>query len=120
MKWTPENCYAEYARRGDVENRFKELHYDLAFDRTSCTSFLANQFRNLMTAAAYVLYQCLRTAAETTDCARAQVSTLRLRLIKIGVAVIESARRLLFNGPLSFPWFQTWRTVAAALARPSG
>lgn len=119
MNWTPANCYAEYARRGDVENRFKELHYDLAFDRTSCTSFLANQFRNLMTAAAYGLYQCLRTAAQATDCARAQVSTLRLRLIKIGVAVIESARRMLFNGPLSFPWFETWRAVAAALARPS-
>lgn len=119
MKWTPENCYTEYVQRGDVENRFKELHDGLAFDRTSCTAFLANQFRNLMTAAAYALYQCLRTAAKSTDCARAQVSTLRLRLIKIGVAVIESARRLLFNGPLSFPWFETWRSVAAALARPS-
>lgn len=118
MKWTPEHCWAEYARRGDVENRFKELHYGLGFDRTSCTAFLANQFRNLMTAASYILFQHIRTAAQGTDCARSQVSTLRERLIKIGVAVIESARRLLFNGPLSFPWFETWRTIATALASP--
>ena len=29
--------------RGDIENRLKELH-ELEIDRTSCTSFWANQF----------------------------------------------------------------------------
>ncbi len=120
LKWTPENCYTEYVQRGDVENRFKELHYSLAFGRTSCTAFLANQFRNLLTAASYILFQTIRTAAQSTEFARSQVSTLRERLIKIGVAVIESARRLLFNGPLSFPWLESWRAIAVALGRPSG
>ena len=50
--------------------------------RTSCTSFWANQFRVLMTAAAYVLMQELRLRLARTDCARAQVSTLRQRFLK--------------------------------------
>jgi len=50
----PERVYAIYRGRGDMENRIKELHHGLEVDRTSCTSFKANQFRVLLTAAAYV------------------------------------------------------------------
>ena len=39
-----------YCGRGDVENRLKELHHGLELDRTSCSRFLANQFRVLLTA----------------------------------------------------------------------
>ncbi|MGB0109791.1 MAG: hypothetical protein WBP52_14940, partial [Terriglobales bacterium] len=42
-----------------------ELHH-LEIDRTSCTSFWANQFRVLLTAAAYVLMQELRLRAAGT------------------------------------------------------
>ena len=56
----PENVYAWYCGRGDSENRIKELKRDLAIDRTSCSKFAANQFRVLMTAAAFVLFQELR------------------------------------------------------------
>jgi hypothetical protein len=76
----PERIYALYRGRGDMENRIKELHHGLEVDRTSCTSFLANQFRVLMTAAAYVLMQELRLHAAGTDLAAAQVGTLRERL----------------------------------------
>lgn len=115
LAWKPKRVYRFYAGRGDVENRIKELHYGLAFDRTSCTSFWANQFRILLVAAAYTLYQQLRRDAAGTDCARAQVWTLRDRLIKIGVVVRESVRRILVEGPLAFPWFGTWRHIAFRL-----
>src|SRR5258708_6285314 len=63
MKQSPQWIYERvYCQRGDVENRLKELH-DLEIDRTSCTSFWANQFRVLLTAAAYVLMQELRLRA---------------------------------------------------------
>jgi len=42
----------------------------LQIDRTSCSDFWANQFRVLLTAAAYVLLQELRLRAAGTDCAR--------------------------------------------------
>jgi hypothetical protein len=74
MKQTPQWLYEEiYCQRGEIENRIKELHA-LEIDRTSCSRFWANQFRVLLTAAAYVLMQELRLQAALTDCARAQVS----------------------------------------------
>src|SRR6201997_4881219 len=85
MRQSPQWIYERvYCQRGDIENRIKELH-DLEMDRTSCTSFWANQFRVLFTAAAYVLMQELRLRAAGTACARAQVHTLRERLLKLGV-----------------------------------
>lgn len=69
--------------RGEIENRIKELHHALEIDRTSCTDFWANLLRVLIAADAYVLMQELRLAAARTICARAQVSTLRDRLLKL-------------------------------------
>ncbi len=81
LRSAPRTVYQRYRDRGDVENRIKELQYGLQIDRTSCTRFWANQFRVLLTAAAYVLMQELRLNAKRTGCARAQVSTLRERLL---------------------------------------
>ena len=115
----PERVYAIYRGRGDMENRIKELHHGLEVDRTSCTSFLANQFRVLMTAAAYVLMQELRHHAAGTDLAAAQVGTLRERLFKLAAWVDRTVRRIVIHFPLSYPWAPTWRTIAAAVGATS-
>lgn len=120
LRNSPKATYRLYAQRGDMENRIKELHDGLDFDRTSCTAFLANQFRNLLTAAAYVLYQQLRRSAAGTDLAHAQVQTLRERLIKIGTTVLESVRRVVLQCPESFPWFTSWQKIAFACGALSG
>lgn len=109
-----------YCQRGDVENRIKELHHGLEIDRTSCTRFWANQLRVLMTAAAYVLMQELRTHAAGTSCARAQVSTLRERLIKLGVWVEQSVRRIVLHFPAAFPFKDDWYRLARALNASAG
>jgi len=114
-----ERVYAIYRGRGDMENRIKELHHGLEVDRTSCTSFLANQFRVLLTAAAYVLMQELRFRAAGTDFATAQVSTLRERLFKLGAWVDRTVRRIVIHLPLSCPWAPSWRTIAAAVGAKS-
>jgi len=115
----PERVYAIYRGRGDMENRIKELHHGLEVDRTSCTSFLANQFRVLMTAAAYVLMQELRLHAAGSDLAAAQVGTLRERLFKLAAWVDRTVRRIVIHFPLSYPWAPTWRAIAAALGATS-
>ena len=92
----PQRLYERaYCGRGDAENRIKELKHGLEIDRTSCTSFLANQFRVLLAAAACALLQELRHHARHTGCARAQIGTLQLRLLKLGAppAVVGAARR---------------------------
>jgi hypothetical protein len=117
---TPRAVYQCYRQRGEIENRIKELHHGLEIDRTSCSRFWANQFRVLLTAAAYVLMQELRLRAAHTACARAQVSTLRERLLKIGAWVEVSVRRVVLHLPVSFPFAQEWRRVAVALGASPG
>src|SRR6266849_4115074 len=111
----PQAVYAVYCQRGDVENRLKELHHGLEMDRTSCSTFVANQFRVLLTLASYILFQELRRRAAKTVCADAQVTTLRERLIKLAVWVERSVRRIVLHLPLSFPWLPAWRQLACAV-----
>ena len=115
----PQTVYAIYCQRGDMENRLKELHHGLEMDRTSCSRFLANQFRVLLTMAAYILFQELRRRAQGTVCADAQVTTLRERLIKLAVWVERSVRRIVLHLPTAFPWLRTWRQLARAVGATS-
>jgi hypothetical protein len=120
MKQSPQWIYEQvYCQRGDIENRIKELH-NLDIGRTSCTSFWANQFRVLLTAAAYVLMQELRLRAAGTACARAQVGMLRERLLKLGARVLVSVRRIVVHLPASFPFLPTFHRVALALGAATG
>jgi hypothetical protein len=115
----PETVYRIYRGRGDTENRIKELHHGLEIDRTSCTSFLANQLRVLMTAAAYVLMQEIRRRAAGTDLATVQISTLRERLLKLAVWVQKSVRRIVLHFPINFPWLTCWKQIAQAIPAAS-
>jgi hypothetical protein len=111
----PQAVYELYCQRGDMENRLKELHHGLEMDRTSCSRFLANQFRVLLTLAAYLLFQELGRRAQGTGCADAQVTTLRERLIKLAVWVERSVRRIVLHLPSAFPWLRPWRQIARAV-----
>lgn len=111
----PRTVYQFYCQRGDMENRLKELHHGLEMDRTSCSRFLANQFRVLLTLAAYILFQELQRRAGGTACADAQVTTLRERLIKLAVWVECSVRRIVLHLPATFPWLRAWRQIACAV-----
>ena len=116
LKTTPKFIYRKvYCMRGDIENRIKELKHGLEIDRTSCTSFKANQLRVLMTAAAYVLMQELRLKARRTGCARAQVNTLRLRLLKLGAWIESSLRRIVLHLPINTPYADDWRRIAISV-----
>jgi len=115
MKQTPQWLYEQvYCQRGEIENRIKELHA-MEIDRTSCSLFWANQFRVLLTAAAYVLMQELRLSAAGTNCARAQVWTLRERFLKLGARVMISVRRMVVHLPQSFPFLTTFQHMAMEL-----
>jgi hypothetical protein len=121
LKGAPQRLYERiYCQRGEIENRIKELHLGLQIDRTSCTRFLANQFRVLLAAAAFVLLQELRRRAAGTRFFRAQVWTLREQLLKLGARVTVSARRIVLHLPTSFPFLVPWRRLALAFGARSG
>jgi hypothetical protein len=107
--------YDLYAARGEMENRIKELKCDLQMDRTSCHRFVANQFRVLLHAAAFVLCCALREALADTELAQAQVGTLQRRLLKLGVRVKETARRVWLQFASSCPLQSLWPLLLARL-----
>ncbi len=117
----PQELYEDvYCQRGEAENRIKEQQLDLFADRTSCHRFLANQFRLLLSSAAYVLVQALRrTALVGTELAKAQVGTIRLRLFKVAARVVVSVRRVVFHLASSYPYQTVFRAVfARVMERP--
>jgi len=109
----PQELYEDvYCQRGDMENRIKEQQMDLFADRTSCHRYLANQFRLLLSSAAYVLVQALRrTALRETDLETAQVGTIRLKLLKVAARVVVTARRVVFHLASSYPFQEQFRVV---------
>ena len=93
-----------YCGRGEMENRIKEQQLGLFSDRTSCHAWWPNQFRLLLSSAAYVLLETLRRIGLSgTDLARAQVTTIRLRLLKIGAVITRNTRRIRLWFSSSFP-----------------
>jgi len=102
----PQELYDDvYCRRGEAENRIKEQQLGLFSDRTSCHDFVANQFRVLLSAAAYILADTLRREAlADTELANAQVNTIRLKLLKIGARIICSVRRIVLHLAGGYPF----------------
>jgi hypothetical protein len=110
-----EKSYEFYCGRGEQENRIKEMKLDLLSGRTSCHSFLANQFRLLLHTAACMLMGVLQESLEGTRFVKVQIGTLRTRLLKVGARVVETARKIWFHLPSSFPQQEAWRQMHAAL-----
>ncbi len=105
-----------YCARGDMENRIKEQQLCLFADRTSCHAWYANQFRLLLSSLAYMLIEGIRRLALCgTDLARAQSSTIRLKLFKIGAVIIRNTRRIRFLMSSNYPYKVTFQKVAQQL-----
>jgi len=93
-----------YSGRGNMELCIKEHKNHLFSDRTSCSSFEANQFRLFLHSIAYVLMHTYRELyLRGTEFAKAQFDTIRLKLIKIGARVRQMSTRIKVHLPSSFP-----------------
>ena len=93
---TAEWLYATlYCARGQAENLIKLHKTELASDRTSCRSPLANQVRLVLHTAAYWVLLTVRDAIPSPQpLAIAQFKTLQMRLIKIAARITEIATRV--------------------------
>lgn len=106
-----------YCKRGDMENRIKEQQLYLFADRTSCTDFLANQFRLLLSSFAYVLIDGIRRIGLSgSEAARWQANTIRLRLFKIAARVQTTCRRVVFHLASSCPYAALFAAACARLS----
>lgn len=113
----PDALYAWYTARGETENWIKDLKLACFADRLSCHRFLANQFRLLLHAAAYTLLDTIRRWLVQTGTERMTLETLRLRLLKIGGRVRQSATHLHLRLASSHPGEPLWHSLAAREGR---
>jgi hypothetical protein len=114
----PQKLYEDvYCARGDMENRIKEQQLGLFSDRTSAHKWWTNQFRVLLAAFAYVLFEKMRnTALKGTELAKAQVGTIRLKLLKIGAVIRRNTRSICFSLSSSCPYQHLFWRIAEAFA----
>src|SRR5271157_2297403 len=112
---------AIYCARGQAENLIKRHKSQLASDRTSCRSPLANQMRLILHTAAYWLMLTVRDAiAKPQALANGEFSTIRLRLLKIAVRIKETASRIKLSFAANCPDAALFRgLVNTLILRPS-
>ena len=109
-----------YRARGQAENLIKLHKSQLASDRTSCRSALANQVRLVLHTAAYWLMLTVRdTIPKQQALATAEFTTLRARLLKIAARITETAMRVRVAFATSFPDAALFRGIAGCL-QPAG
>ena len=119
-EWALQALYEElYCARGEMENRIKE-QFSLFAERVSSETMRANQMRMYFSAMAYVLVCGLRRLGlQGTELEKAQASTIRTRLLKIGAQVRVSVRRVYLAMAASYPWASLFAQVHAQLrAKP--
>jgi len=101
-----------YCARGEMENRIKEQQLMMFADRTSTSMMRSNQLRLWFSTIAYVLMSTLRKVGlKGTDMQRAQCSTIREKLLKIGAQVKVSVRRVAIKMTSSYPYKELFATV---------
>jgi hypothetical protein len=115
-----ETLYKEiYCARGDMENRIKEQQLGMFADRTSAHTMRANQLRLWLSSLAYALvHELRRVGLEGTELAKAQVATIRTRLLKIGGQVKISVRRVLITLSSAFPMQKVFAQALQNLRPP--
>lgn len=114
----PEQVYTHYCERGEMENKIKEQMM-LFSDRTSASSWWANQWRVLLSSLAYVLMDTIRRVGlEGTKLERATVHSIRVKLVKIACLIERKRSRWLFRLSAACPYQQAFAACAAKL-RPT-
>ena len=117
-RWETRALYEElYCARGDMENRIKEQQLDMFADRTSAHTMRANQLRLWFSSVAYVLMNLLRKfGLKGTEYERAQVGTIRLKLLKLGAIVRVSVRRIVLSISVAAPARDAFHRIAVLIA----
>lgn len=109
-----------YCARGQAENLIKMHKSQLASDRTSCRSPIANQVRLVLHTAAYWLMLTVRDAIPKAHAlVKAEFATIRLRLLKLGARVIETVSRIRLAFAAACPEADLFRQIAITL-QPAG
>jgi hypothetical protein len=107
-----------YCARGDMENRIKEQQLGMFADRTSTATMRGNQLRLWIASLAYTLvHELRRVGLPGSSLAKAQVGTIRTRLLKISGLVKLSVRRVRVALASAFPLQGVFEQALANMQR---
>jgi hypothetical protein len=99
-----------------METLIKLHKGQLASDRTSCRSALANQVRLVLhTAASWLMLTVRDAIPKPQPPATAEFTTLRLRLLKVAGRITETAARIRIALASACPEAELFRGVARSL-----
>ena len=102
--------YQYYVGRCRCENFIDELKNGFSH-KMSCQTFVANQFRLLLHAAAYNLTSLFREQLGEHPLAKAEITTIRTKLFKVGAVVRQTTRRIWFELSSSWPYRKQFLSV---------
>ena len=97
MSRTPENVVRFYNKRGTCEQRIKEGKLALIWTRLSCSRFSSNQVRLALFVLAYNLGNFLRRFALPSEVSHWSLSSIQLKLVKMGARIISHSRMTIFQ-----------------------
>ena len=97
MSSSPQAVVHFYNKRGTCEQWIKEGKNALTWTRLSCTKYVSNRVRLALFVLAYNLGNFLRRFALPSKVAHWSLSSIQLKLIKIGAKVISHSRRTIFQ-----------------------
>ncbi|TFH84713.1 IS1380 family transposase [Billgrantia azerbaijanica] len=107
-----------YCVRGEMENRIKEQQLGLFADRTSTATLRANQLRLYFSSFAYVLLHGLRRLGLAgTPYAKAQCTTIRVKLLKIGTRLRVTVRKVWLSFSEAYPYASDIAQILANVRR---
>ncbi len=107
-----------YCARGEMENRIKEQQLGLFADRTSTASLRSNRIRLYFSSFGYCVMEALRRLGLAgTKMARAQCTTIRLRLFKIAARIRITARKIWISLASGYAWAGLFEQVYEHLER---
>jgi hypothetical protein len=107
-----------YCVRGEMENRIKEQQLGLFADRTSTETMRANQLRLYFSSFAYVLMHGLRRLGlSVTQHGKAQCTTIRLKLLKIGARIRITVRKVWLSFSEAYPYASDFAQILANVRR---
>ena len=104
MDGTPEDLIKFYCKRGTMENYIKESKNGFDFAAVSSHSKIVNANRVQIHALAYNIFNCFKRLVLPNKMKKHTIDTIRIKLLKIAVKVVRSARYLTFKLCSSCPY----------------
>lgn len=97
MSSSPQSVVHFYNHRSTCEQYIREGKHALTYARLSCTRFISNEVRLALFVLAYNLGNFLRRFALPREVAHWSLTSIQLKLIKIGAKIVSHSRLTIFQ-----------------------